>query len=287
MVINPYGFEYLDFLFSANTKNRMHITEWWNVFAKRHAIYYFPLYLVGVFSFVTYLLNIVRKKKFDLTKFSVLLVTLVLGILHVKLLSLTIITVAALFYNDIISLFDKKMFRALNKLALFFIACSILYLPFTEPALARTDMEKFPVQEVEFLKQNKIKGNILSLFGLGSYVSYKLYPQNLIYMDGRYEEVYYDNEFENLKNYEICDVHNWSKVLTDYPSEILMPVIESDIYKKLKKNLDWEEVYQGQLCAIFLKKNRLNYKGPFVYPPKDLAYYQANEFDKIGNFGKQ
>ena len=43
LAINPYGLEYLNFLLSANTKNRKYITEWWNVFAQRHVFYYFTV----------------------------------------------------------------------------------------------------------------------------------------------------------------------------------------------------------------------------------------------------
>ena len=42
----------------------------------------------------------------------------------------------------------------------------------------------------EFLRINNIKGNIIVPFEMGSYISYKLYPQNLIFMDGRYDGVY-------------------------------------------------------------------------------------------------
>ena len=71
----------------------------------------------------------------------------------------------------------------------------------------------YPVKEVEFIKQNHLNGKILVNFGLGSYVSYKLYPQNLIFMDGRYEEVYYDYMVPMLKNFYLAN-QNWDEILS-------------------------------------------------------------------------
>ena len=42
---------------------------------------------------------------------------------------------------------------------------------------------------------NNMNGNILAPFDMGSYITYKLFPNNLIYMDGRYEEVYFTAGF--------------------------------------------------------------------------------------------
>ena len=286
LCINPYGIDYLQFLISANTKNRYYVTEWWTVFAQRHVIYYYPLFLTSVFTVFIALFNAISKKKFNLTKILILVVTTTLGIIHVKLLSLPLIVLSALFYNEIISLINKKSLRFLNKLACVLMIISIVLIPYTKPTLARTDATKFPVLEVEFLKINKIEGNLLTLFGLGSYVSYKLYPQNLIYMDGRYEEVYYDEEFNNLVHYEKVDFPNWDNVLKNYPTRILMPQINSHIYNFLKKNQDWIEIYKGLLCGIFVSKNDLLSNKKFITPPLDKNYYISREFENFGKFGE-
>lgn len=285
LIINPYGIEYLDFLFSANTKNREYITEWWGVFVQSHAMYYYGIFFAGVFTICLTFIKFLEKKKFDITKTLALLVTLYLGVSHVKLLSLVLIVVAALFYNEIIHFFSKKSLRILNKLAYVFVILAVCNIPFMDITEARTLPAKYPVSEVEFLKINGIKGNILTAFGLGSYVSYKLYPDNLIYMDGRYEEVYFDREFDNLIEYEKASPF-WANVLNQYPTEILLPERKMPIYEHLQKVSDWEEVYTGEAAAVFLRKDRKNYKGPFKYPTKDLKYYKDREFVNLGKFGE-
>lgn len=270
LVINPYGLDYLTFLISANTKTRTYVTEWWNVFALRHIYYYFP-----AFALILSILILCFQKT---TKGLALLVTTILGCLHVKLLSLGLITAAALFYNDIIKYFNKNFVKTMNKITYILISLAILTIPFLEINTARVDMEKFPYKEVEFIKINNIKGNILTEFGLGSYVAYKLYPNNLIYMDGRYEEVYYDEELQAMLDYELVN-RNWDDILYNYPTEILMPDKTVPVYNHLLKNKDWKLIYEGQVCGVFVRKDKV--RKTYKQPDDRLNYYQKTAFDKI------
>lgn len=283
LIVNPYGQHYLSFLFSANTMNREYITEWWTVFAYRHVVYYYPSFIITLVTIALSLVTNLNKKKFDLTKFVALIVTAYLGITHVKLLSLTIVVIAALYYNEIIRLVSKVVIKKAEKLLTVLVLCTLFYIPFTHPEVPRVENNKFPYKEVEFLKVNGIKGNLLTSFGLGSFVSYKLYPANKIYMDGRYEEVYNDKEFANLMAYELLQP-NWEDVFRLYPTEILMPEKHNPVYSQLQKHPEWEEVYTGSLCGVFLKKNRRNYTGKLKNPPQDLGYYQQTAFDNMGHF---
>ena len=281
LIINPYGYKYLEFLISANTKQRTYITEWWFALASRHSLYYFPSVAMGLFTF---LISIFALKKFrqNFIKFAILLLTLYLGFMHVKLVSLMMIILAGFFYTDIMKLFDKKFIRYFEKITFVCLLICILMIPYKKPMMEKVDITKFPVLETEFIRINNIKGNILTTFGLGSYVSYKLYPQNLIYMDGRYEEVYNDEEFNNLMDYELVN-DNWDVVLRKYPTEILMPSKQVPVYEHLLKQPDWVLVYEGDVCGVFLKSNRLK---SFIYPTKDIKYYQKTAFENFGKFGE-
>ena len=87
-----------------------------------------------------------------------------------------------------------------------------------------------------------IKGNIITPFALGSYTSYKLYPNNLIYIDGRYEEVYYDNKervpFWECRNWIHPGWCGWQQVnVCDPTSE---ERLEYDLYYIKHRNIIWE-----------------------------------------------
>lgn len=284
LAINPYGVEYINFLLSANTKNRKYITEWWSVFVQRHAVYYYPAFCTAIFAVLLTVINIIKSKKINITKTIVILVTAALGVIHVKLLPLAIIALASLCYNDIIRLIGKCPFKILEKTAYILIFMAVLMIPKTSPSTPRIAASKFPVLETEFIKMNNIKGNLLTAFGFGSYASYKLYPNNLIYMDGRYEEVYFDEEFNNLVDYE-SDNPGGEKIYTYYPTDILMPEKVIPAYNSLKKSDMWDLIYEGPVSGVFIKKedNKHNYK----IPSDDIRYYQKSAFDSNGKFSKK
>ena len=279
LVINPYGYKYLNFLFAATTMNRKYIIEWWSPLHANLFVYYLPICAYLIFGFLSGF-----RKKFDITKTIVLAVTLYSGLAHIKLLSLAIITVTALCYNDICYFFRFKFLKKTEKAlypAIFVLA--ILFIPFSSPNTNRVGNNKFPLPEVEFLKLNNIKGNIVVPFGLGSYISYKLYPDNLIFMDGRYEEVYNDKEFLTLRDYELAE-NNWKDIINNYKTEILMPRKDIEIYEVLKKDPEWTLVYEGYQTGIFLPKNKV--QDNYIQPETKKTYYRKNLF--IGNtFGKK
>ena len=282
LIINPYGIEYLKFLFSATTKQRTYVVEWWPFYAFRHIAYYTPSVIYSLLGFAAYAIAIVKKRKIDYTKVFVLTVTLILGAMHVKLLSLAIISTAAFCYNDIVNLF-KRIAYVLKKIEKnLYLAIVILsfLIPLSSPMLPRADFEKYPFYEIEFLKINNIKGNIVTPFGMGSYATYKLYPDNLVFMDGRYEEVYDDSIFDTLRDFELVN-KNWEDIFTKYPTDILMPRKNSDVYGALLKHPAWTLIFDGKLCGIFVRKNMEKFS--YFEPEYGINYYRETMF-KHGDF---
>ncbi len=274
LIINPYGYKYLNFLFSATTMQRKYITEWWPVWAKFHMNYYLP---ISIFVILGTILNFLNKK-INITKTIVLITTLILGFIHVKLLSISLISVSALCYNEIFSLFTKlkPILKKLEKSLYLVILILSITIPLFSPTYPRVSSDKYPLTEVEFIKINNLNGNLLTSFGFGSYTSYKLYPNNLVYMDGRYEEVYNNEEFLNLKYFELVE-ENWDNVLKNYPTEILMINKTIPVYKFLKTSKEWQEIYTGVKCGIFIKKEKV--KDSYIEPNKDLDYYKKTIFN--------
>ena len=274
LVINPYGYKYLNFLLSATTKHRKYVVEWWPFYAERHFLYYLPSSGFIIFGNLLNFFN----KKIDITKTITLLVTLYLGLAHVKLLSLALIAVGSLCYNEIFKLFLslKKYLKVVERCLYIVIIVLAMLIPLFSPTCPRAGKDRFPLAEVEFLKINDIEGNILVPFGFGSYVSYKLYPTNLIYMDGRYEEVYNDKEFLYMRDFELAE-ENWDDILKKYPTEILMVVPSSPVYSVLINNKEWKEIFLGPICAIFIKDKKV--KNYYLQPNKNIDYYKKTIFE--------
>lgn len=280
LAVNPYGVKYLNFLFSAATMTRKHIIEWWPIWHKAHLHNYIIIVLPVIYGFVRTIL----KKNKDWTKIIVLSVTMFEGLLHVKLIPLALISVFALCYNDFIKLFGKLnlKIKLLEKpLCAAFIGLALI-IPLFSPQYPRADFSKFPLSETEFLKLNNIKGNLLTQFGHGSYVAYKLYPNNLIFMDGRYEEVYNTKELNALRDFELAE-ENWRDIVNNYPTQILMTGKKLAIYKVIQKDKDWVQVYEGPKCGIFVKRTDYTNEqiGKFKPPSPDINYYKKNMFERI------
>lgn len=270
LFINPWGFDYIKFLLMANTMKRPYIIEWWGLFSKyylfKHLIFKAFMLVVCVFEFLQ--LRRENWQKIDKVKYIVLLTTLYLAISHVKLLPFFAIASLCFVYEDLPQIKDKIISCVLIFISLFTLSIKDFSVPL--------GINTYPVKEVEFIKQNNLKGNILVNFGLGSYVSYKLYPNNLIFMDGRYEEVYYDYMIPLLKEFFLA-YPNWHQVLDHFPPDVMIIENYYPIYNKLKEEKEWEAVYEGKVFGVFLPSGKT--KREFKQPTDDLNYYKNTLFD--------
>lgn len=293
--INPWGFEYLKFLFTAATMPRPLIYEWLGLFHKEWINYFFEFkfFVFGLILFeIIYMIKSVYSKtfKFDATKFLVIITTLYLTIAHIKHVPFVVIAVSVFLYDDFYTLFNQltnNIFDRIKKeknfivyaLISVFIFINIQNKNFT-PAV---ETVKYPLTIVEFIKINHIKGNIVTKFGHGSFVSYKLYPQNKIYMDGRYEEVYPDIVLYYLQTF-ITGSIGWKDLINSFHPDLLLVEKSAGIYPILKKNPEWVQIFEDSSNGLFIKKDKAKKK--YKKPPTDLEYYKKTIFDTNIDFRK-
>lgn len=294
--INPWGLSYVKFLLNAGTMQRKYVTEWWGAFCKFNILHYLKFKFWTLFMFIPIsILNIKRINSkefyFDKTAFLLLLTTFYLGVSHTKLIPFFVITAAVFFYDDFYTVFNSVTKNIFNKIAIYKDAVIyFLILVFSLFNISKIDKiilisDQYPIQSVEFIKLNKIKGNVITNFGIGSFSAYKLYPQNKIYMDGRYEEVYPDYLMINLKDFFLAN-KNWQETLQKFPADILIIDKYYPIYNILKSKKNWKLVYdQDKNFGVFVKANiaKKNYK----QPPTDINYYKKTLFNTKINFKRK
>ncbi len=292
LIINPWGYEYIKFLLMANTMQRTYIVEWWSIFSKFHMFKHLIFKVFMLVILITEGIHLYRKiklegikqwyNKADKVKYIILLSTLYLAISHVKLMPFFAISALCFAYDDFYNLIEKYKFpkwkdKAIYGMLLFVSVFTLISKDFSVP----TGIGTYPVKEVEFIKINNLKGNILTNFGLGSYVAYKTYPDNKIYMDGRYEEVYYDYMVPMLKEFCLAYPH-WKQIFTYFPPDIIIIEKYYPIYNVLQKESDWKLVYHDKSFGVFLPKSKANKK--FIQPTDDLNYYKNTLFTTGINF---
>ena len=221
-------------------------------------------------------------EKADKVKYIILISTLYLALSHVKLLPFFAIASLCFVYEDFYKLIknlelpqwkDKAVYILILGLSLFTFSVKDFSIP--------AGMDKYPLKEVEFIRINNLKGNILSNFGYGSYISYKLYPNNLIFMDGRYEEVYNDYMVPLLKEFFMV-YPNWKKAIEFFPPDIMILEKQYPVFAALKASHEWKLVYEGKYFGVFLPSKFANKK--FKQPTDDLNYYKNTLFTTGINF---
>ena len=281
LFINPYGLEYLKFLFEALTLKRELITEWQGTFSSYGMRYTYRFIVSLVFFILLFLVYIInqkpRFKNIDKTKVLILLITLIMAIKSIRLQPFFIFSLLSFCYNDFFKIFNKELPANIDKAKEIILAIIILF--FTIGALYTTKMRcsawDYPFLEVEFLKINNIKGNILCEFHDGSFVAYKLYPNNLIFMDGKYEEVYPNNLIYVLKDFNLAN-KGWEEHLKTYPTDILIVSKKYKIFRELSKNKNYTLKIQSPAYALFLKNELL--RDDFKTPGSKGLYYMDSKF---------
>ncbi len=292
LFINPWGIDYIIFLFKANTMARPYIVEWYGIFSRLFLYKYLMLKAFMLFALIVEFTVLFKKSNLsikylynnvDKTKFILLFSTLYLSIIHLKLVPLFIISACCFVYDDFMKLLNSAKIPDYVEKTVYIAIFSIVFISFfAKDYSLPVNFQKYPVKEVEFIRINNLSGNILTNFGFGSYVAYKLYPQNKIYMDGRYEEVYYDYMVPMLKEFFLDTNPNY--LLNNFKPDIMIIEKSYPIHNKLLKSTNWINAYSGEFFTVFISKNIKNINRKFTEPSGDMDYYKNNLFATDINF---
>lgn len=286
--INPWGFDYVVFLLQANTMQRTGILEWQGLFTPIYKYIYLEFKFftsVLLLAELGFLAKSVISKSFklDATKFLVVITTLYLAIAHIKLIPLCVITMSAFLYDDFYTFFNFITIGAINKFAkpkdilVYILVWIFIFINFSKHNLKPfLDFNKIPIMAIEFIKTNGIKGNLLTNFEFGSYASYKLYPNNKIFMDGRYEEVYYDY-LNPMLNAFMTDQDKQNNLLKTFPPVLILLYKNCRVYGALLNNPNWKQIFVDDKYALFVPIG--NVKKTYKMPSQDIEYYKKTLFD--------
>ena len=275
LFINPYGIEYVKFIFFASTMPRPYVTEWISPFMHPDIYFMFTFKLFYIFTLLLFLINLKRIKT-DYTKYIVVFACLLISFKYVKNTPFIIIASLIYFYGIIESITEKYI----NRYKIILIITIVIYLTHNMYYL-KNNYEKYfldiqPVKVVEFIRINDLGGKILSPFDMGSYIAYKLYPNNLIYMDGRYEEVYYKETKELLDNFYNVKKDGY-KILEgkNRPDYIIVPV-NALINDYLMNRKDYKLIYRNELNCLYSSTDKL--KRNYIKPTNNEQYYIDKAF---------
>lgn len=284
-LINPWGFGFIKRLFYESFVSRTCIGEWAALFSKTFNIK-FKLFMSVLLLFEAVAISrqmFAKTFKLDLTKFLVLAATLYLAVMHIKFIPFAIISMSCFIYDDFYDVFNfitRNLFDKIANIKETIVYAFILIFAFSSIYIngfgPYANWDRYPLKAVEFIKINNIKGNLLQSLTFGSYISYKLYPQNKIFMDGRFVGVY-DETLLTTYDYFQSGCNGWSELLDLYPTDAMLLEKALPVIPLLKKDNNWKAVYEDNGFIVFVKNTDVAKK--YKQPSNDINYYKKTLFD--------
>ncbi|MDD2921449.1 MAG: hypothetical protein PHQ36_04115 [Anaerolineales bacterium] len=117
------------------------------------------------------------------------------------------------------------------------------------------DPVKFPVQAVNWLRDNPQEGNMFNDFTWGGYILYQMWPRQTVFIDGQtdfYGEAL-TREYEQVVTLSL----NWEDVIKKYDVKWALIPQESLLANYLVEDKAWEMIYKDGTAVIFrLHENR-------------------------------
>jgi hypothetical protein len=154
----------------------------------------------------------------------------------------------------------------------------VVLMCFTGKVNYRFDENKMPVDAVQFLKKEKIEGNVFNSDAFGSYIIYEAWPEYEVFYDGR--DMYGKERTEEYL--KVADVERgWEDVLKKYDITWIIYHNESVLSNLLLERDDWQLIYSDKVANIFVKKTPENQPLISRYPNvKPVAAGQKDDEEK-------
>lgn len=287
MLINPYGFNLLVFLYKTLTLSRS-ISEW-------EAISLLDLSYIRlkIFSICVVMSFFINRNKNRYWEIGIIIIAMLFAYLTQRHTPMFAILAAPFLAEKIsgiaetVKLKEKmtsKFLQALLCIAIAFIIGYQLFTTIDKHIKAEfniiVDPNVYPVRAIQFLKLNSIKGNLLVPFDWGEYAIWKLYPDSKVSIDGRFDTVYpvdvINDHFNGAKSEE--GLHS---LINKYPTDIIL-ARRDPFSQRMINDLtdDWIYIYSDKISMIFLKDGRplkkviekFNSK-KMIYPRDELPIY--------------
>lgn len=159
------------------------------------------------------------------------------------------------------------------------------------------EKEMFPYYCVEFLRSNNLPGRLYNPYEWGGYIMWTMYPEKLVFCDGRAtvvytEEICRESYFSMAgQDLSVFDTFNINLVLCNKINEPLGMKLPSVLQNKPDK---WCLIYSDENAYVFIRNNSSNkkiiedfYSGNLTIPDTPWGnYYEATVLLKTGNYEK-
>lgn len=230
--INPYGWQYIPYLLHAIAMPRPLIVEWhalWHTYSPELTLLAF-LVCISLFAYCQRFVRVSRLRGaafLSLTAYEALL-----HIRHGSLCGAVWLAYVPAWLTH--TPLGRSMIRSVDTYRASFVrvsqviavtcmlfACANQFWRPTLPPAAKYSEACFPSGVVDYFEQHHFRGNLLTPFAQGAYISWTLYPNVRVSLDGRYEVAYKDQVMlDHDQLYK--GTEDWPKLLEKYPCDAVL-----------------------------------------------------------------
>lgn len=273
--VNPYGFAYVPYLAHALTIERPLILEWMPLWQQESCSVWLALY--GI-SLAVVIYAIACRGARQLPGLAIVLVTAYLGMRHFRHVSIYgvvwICYVPGYLENtelgDVLKgLWTRRKAFLFGLWSLVAVAsfCSAIHNRVWEVWMPTAQSEVdgpapvYPAGAVEYLAGHNFSGNLMVPFGVGAYVSWKLYPEVKVSIDSRYEAAYPTGTLDESVDF-YCVEPGWEQTLDRHPTDAVL-VPHASRLDRLMENVgadvasgqpgSWRRIYQDDGYSLFMR----------------------------------
>jgi hypothetical protein len=265
-LLNPYGWDYLPYLWHALRLDRPMVSEWAPIWDRHTPVEHMLVYAVSLL----FLLYAVARsgKPAELPGLLLVMAVAFLAAHTRRLLPVYGIVwisyvPAFLMDTELRHLLDRAWRRYAVPLAGGVLLCAVVlfanviamrFWSLRVPATGAEGELYYPVGAVEYLSAHGFSGNLMTPFNAGAYVAWKLYPSVKVGMDSRYEVAYLPHTVEE-EEHLYSGAADWEEILDRYPTDAVL-VPRRSVLDSLLSVSDgsgrrrWHRVYRAQGYVI-------------------------------------
>ena len=264
IAVNPYGLKYYSYLWQALRMDRPLIPEWaplWEmgglIMILSLSVYGFSLLVIG---YAIHRLGIARMPGLILV-----FITAYAGLRHQRHLSLYAVTwlcyvpayIQQTKLGDMLEGMWTRRRRAMllgwSTLGVLGLAVSLRERPWElrMPANAGDHpLILYPVGAARYLRQVEFRGNLMVPYNVGAFVTWKLFPNVMVSIDGRYEVAYPHGMLQENVDFYAAEP-GCQQILDKYATDAVLAPAASPVAAIMPHSAGWALVYADDVYQVY------------------------------------
>jgi len=120
------------------------------------------------------------------------------------------------------------------------------------PATRADSSRPYPVGAEQYLREQHVRGNVMTSFSTGAYLTWKLHPRVKVSLDGRFEAAYAPSLLaEHLDFYH--GAPDWQAIRDRYPTDLILVERGWEAERALRDEGRWSLVYEDDTFLLFAR----------------------------------